>query len=159
MPRVIDADALNRLAEEPVTGSDWVLTPHSGEAARLLDCSIAEVEADRPAAVIEIQKRYGGVCVLKGVGTLVAVTDGAISLCDRGNPGMASAGMGDLLAGVIGGLLAQGLSAAQAACAGVWLHASAGDLAAGEYPRGLVARDLLEPLRRLVNRSCDVDDQ
>ena len=159
MPRVIDADALNRLAEEPVTRSDWVLTPHSGEAARLLDCSIAEVEADRPAAVIEIQKRYGGVCVLKGVGTLVAVTDGAISLCDRGNPGMASAGMGDLLAGVIGGLLAQGLSGAQAACAGVWLHASAGDLAAGEYPRGLVARDLLEPLRRLVNRSCDVDDQ
>ena len=159
MPRVIDADALNRLAEEPVTGSDWVLTPHSGEAARLLGCSITEVEADRPAAVIEIQKRYGGVCVLKGVGTLVAVTDGAISLCDRGNPGMASAGMGDLLAGVIGGLLAQGLSAAQAACAGVWLHASAGDLAAGEYSRGLVARDLLEPLRRLVNRSCDVDDQ
>ena len=159
MPRVIDADALNRLAEEPVTRSDWVLTPHSGEAARLLDCSIAEVEADRPAAVIEIQKRYGGVCVLKGVGTLVAVTDGAISLCDRGNPGMASAGMGDLLAGVIGGLLAQGLSAAQAACAGVWLHASAGDLAAGEYPRGLVARDLLKPLRKLVNRSCDVDDQ
>jgi NAD(P)H-hydrate epimerase len=72
---------------------------------------------------------------------------------------MASAGMGDLLAGVIGGLLAQGLSAAQAACAGVWLHASAGDLAAGQHPRGLVARDLLKPLRMLVNRSCGVDDR
>ena len=159
MPRVIDADALNRLAEEPVTGSDWVLTPHPGEAARLLDCSIPEVEADRPAAVIEIQKRYGGVCVLKGVGTLVAVTDGRLWLCDRGNPGMASAGMGDLLAGVIGGLLAQGLSVEEAACAGVWLHARAGDIAAGEYPRGLIARNLLEPLRRLVNRSSVVDDQ
>ncbi len=159
MPRVIDADALNRLAEEPVTGSDWVLTPHPGEAARLLDCSIAEVESDRPTAVLEIRKRYGGVCVLKGVGTLVAVADGTLWLCDRGNPGMASAGMGDLLAGVIGGLLAQGLSAAQAACAGVWLHASAGDLAAGQHPRGLVARDLLKPLRMLVNRSCGVDDR
>ncbi len=158
MPRVIDADALNRLAEEPVTGSDWVLTPHPGEAARLLACSIPEVEADRPAAVIEIQKRYGGVCVLKGVGTLVAVADGRLWLCDRGNPGMASAGMGDLLAGVIGGLLAQGLSVGEAACAGVWLHARAGDIAAGEYPRGLVARNLLEPLRRLVNRSSVVDD-
>ena len=158
MPRVMDADALNRLAEEPVTGSDCVLTPHPGEAARLLDCSIPEVEADRPAAVIEIQKRYGGVCVLKGVGTLVAVADGRLWLCDRGNPGMASAGMGDLLAGVIGGLLALGLSAEEAACAGVWLHSRAGDIAAGEYPRGLIARNLLEPLRRLVNRSSVVDD-
>ena len=96
--------------------------------------------------------------MLKGVGTLVAVTDGRLWLCDRGNPGMASAGMGDLLAGVIGGLLAQGLSVGEAACAGVWLHARAGDIAAGEYPRGLVARNLLEPLRRLVNRSSVVDD-
>ncbi len=151
LPSVVDADGLNLLAQEPAYSEHWVLTPHPGEAARLLQCVVRDVENDRPGAVEEIQKRYGGTCVLKGAGTLIASGDPLIHVCGRGNPGMASAGMGDLLAGVIGALLVQGLSSAHAAQCGVWLHASAGDIAAGKHPRGLIASDLLGPLRTLVN--------
>lgn len=153
LPRVLDADALNGLADEPQRGADWVLTPHPGEAARLLGCPTPEIQADRYGAVVEIQRRYGGVAVLKGAGTLVCDGSGPTAVCAQGNPGMASGGMGDVLTGVIGGLLAQGLAPYEAACLGVCVHAAAGDRAAPGGERGLIATDLLPVLRSLVNFS------
>ncbi len=131
LPLVLDADALNLLAVEPCTNATWILTPHPGEAARLLGVSTCEIQADRFGAVTAIAARYGGVCVLKGSGSLVASPgESAIALCDLGNPGMASGGMGDVLTGVIAASLAQGLSPPNAARLGVWVHAAAGDDAA-----------------------------
>ena len=152
-PAVLDADALNMLAAQGPGalpgGSVRVLTPHPGEAARLLDCDTGAVQADRFAAVLELQRRYGGVVVLKGNGSLVA--DGATTLLsDYGNPGMASGGMGDVLSGVIGALLAQRLPALEAAALGVCLHGAAADLAAEAGERGLLATDLLPHLRALL---------
>ena len=150
-PVVLDADGLNLLAEQPFRSKCWVLTPHPGEAARLLNTDTASVQADRFQAVQTLQQHYGGVAVLKGAGSLIA--DGKdIRVCSAGNPGMATGGMGDVLTGVIASLLGQGRSLHQAASLGVFIHARAGDLAAcdgGE--RGLLASDLLPRLRRLVN--------
>lgn len=150
LPLVLDADALNLLADAPLRRDDWILTPHPGEAARLLGCTPAEVEADRVAAVRRLQEGYGGVAVLKGAGSLICAGDG-LWLVPGGNPGMASGGMGDVLTGVIAGLRAQGLAAAAAAVTGVWLHAAAGDRAARAGERGLLAGDLLAELHCLVN--------
>jgi len=150
--KVVDADALNLLAKHPVKRDDWVLTPHPGEAARLLDTDVPAIENDRPAAVRALVERYGGVAVLKGAGTLVAGTgEKTLWLCDRGNPGMASGGMGDALTGIIAGLLAQGLAPFDAARLGVWLHATAGDRASLGGERGLLASDLIDQLRSLIN--------
>jgi hydroxyethylthiazole kinase-like uncharacterized protein yjeF len=151
-PLVVDADALNLLAAQPASRADWVLTPHPGEAARLLGVSIADVQSDRFAAARAIAQRYGGVCVLKGNGTLVT-TQGASSmwLCDRGNPGLATGGSGDVLTGVIAALLAQGLAPIEAARLAVWAHASAGDRVAASGERGILASDLLVPLRDVIN--------
>jgi hydroxyethylthiazole kinase-like uncharacterized protein yjeF len=151
LPLVLDADGLNLLAERPVRRDNWVLTPHPGEAARLLGVSAAEIQRDRFAAVRELQARYGGVAVLKGSGTLIAGGDGVPAVCIAGNPGMASGGMGDVLTGVVAGLLAQRLELPDAAVLGVRLHGAAGDEAAAAGERGLLACDLMEPLRRLVN--------
>jgi ADP-dependent NAD(P)H-hydrate dehydratase / NAD(P)H-hydrate epimerase len=153
LPRVLDADGLNLLAAAPrcFDGLAAVLTPHPGEAARLLDCDVAAVESDRFAAARALAKRYGGVLVLKGAGSLIADPDGGLAVCPWGNPGMASGGTGDLLTGIIAALLAQGCTAWQAACLGVGLHARAGDLAARDGERGLLASDLLIPLRHLLN--------
>ena len=116
-PMVLDADGLNLLAQgrvvDQVRRDNWVLTPHPGEAARLLQCANAEVQADRFAAVRALQQRYGGVVLLKGSGSLIAGAD-RVLLSDYGNPGMASGGMGDVLSGVIGSLLAQHLDALSA---------------------------------------------
>ncbi len=151
-PLVLDADGLNLLANEPRRfATPVVLTPHPGEAARLLEVSVAEIEQDRFAAARELASRYAAVVVLKGSGTLVVDSDGRLDVCPWGNPGMASGGMGDLLTGVIAALLAQGCSARQAACIGVGLHARAGDVAARAGERGLLAGDLLAPLRALGN--------
>lgn len=152
LPCVVDADALNLLAAQPVARDSWVLTPHPGEAARLLGGGATDIQADRFRAAQELQLRYGGVCVLKGAGTLVASGDGPVGVCTAGNPGMASAGMGDVLSGVIAGLLAQGLALRDAARLGVWLHAEAGDSAAHAGMRGLLAGDLMPHLRTLVNQ-------
>lgn len=151
LPMIVDADALNLLAREPLHRERWILTPHPGEAARLLGCATAEVQADRLAAVRAIQVRYGGVVVLKGVGSLIA--DGVhCRICAAGNPGMASGGMGDVLTGVIAGLCAQGVSLSEAASAGAVVHALAADTAARrDGERGLLAGDLLPELRRWVN--------
>lgn len=150
-PLVIDADALNLLVKHPHYQPNRILTPHPGEAARLLFCSTQDIAANRFAAVQKIQANYGGVCLLKGAGTLMADGQG-ISILNAGNPGMASGGMGDVLSGVIGGLLAQGLSLAQATETGAYIHSTAADLAAAELgERGLLAGDLMPYLRRLVN--------
>lgn len=150
-PLVVDADALNLLAQSPQPLPDAVLTPHPGEAARLLGCSTAEVQGDRFAAVQALAQRYQTVVVLKGAGTLVAAPHARPRVIAAGNPGMAVGGMGDLLTGVIAALRAQGLGAFDAASTGALLHALAGDAAAAEGQRGLLPTDLLAPLRRFVN--------
>lgn len=150
LPCVVDADALNLLAREAVSREQWILTPHPGEAARLLDLTTAEIARDRLAAAEAIQRLYGGICVLKGAGTVVQ-TSSSCAICSEGNPGMATAGMGDVLTGIIAGLFAQGYSAAQAAQLGVCLHAHAADIAGASGQRGLLASDLLIPLRQLLN--------
>ena len=151
-PKVVDADALNILAEESVHRDDWILTPHPGEAARLLGVDTASIQSDRLGAVREIAANYGGVAVLKGHGTLIGAAGSLPLLIRRGNPGMATAGMGDVLTGVIAGLLAQYPGdLRRVAAAAVYAHASAGDLAAGGGERGLIASDLFAHLRSVVN--------
>jgi len=147
---VVDADALNLLAAEPTQKESWVLTPHPGEAARLLKSTTTEVQQNRLQSIQAMQKKYAGVVVLKGSGSLIA-NDGEVSICTAGNPGMASGGMGDVLTGIIAGLLAQGLNAYDAARFGVQLHAQSADLAAQQGMRGMLASDLFVPLRTLVN--------
>lgn len=150
-PLLLDADGLNLLAEMDTTArQDWILTPHPGEAARLLGCAVSTVERDRFAAVEALQQKYGGTIVLKGAGTLVY--DGRRTVVnDSGNPGMASGGMGDTLSGIIGILLAQGLAPFDAASLGICLHGEAADMAARHGERGLLASDLFEYLRHKVN--------
>jgi NAD(P)H-hydrate epimerase len=161
-PVVMDADALNLLAAAPTELPEhWILTPHPGEAARLLRTDTEAIQRDRLEAVRQIHARYRAVVVLKGAGTLVANSvDGAVELaiCERGNPGMATAGMGDVLTGVVAGVLAQLLprTAGPAGCAlaarlGVLIHALAGDSAAQGGQRGLIATDVVGELRGWVN--------
>ncbi|ASP38892.1 bifunctional ADP-dependent NAD(P)H-hydrate dehydratase/NAD(P)H-hydrate epimerase [Bacterioplanes sanyensis] len=156
VPLVLDADALNLLAKPQWQTSfaqrSVVLTPHPGEAARLLQVSREQIQADRFASAQQLAQRYQAVVVLKGQGTLVAHPDGRLCLCTDGNPGMASGGMGDVLTGVMAALLAQGYSAWQVAQMGVCIHSAAADLeaqAGGE--RGLLAADLMHSIRTLVN--------
>ncbi|HEX23206.1 MAG TPA: NAD(P)H-hydrate dehydratase, partial [Chromatiales bacterium] len=149
LPLVVDADALNLLAAEPARRAQWVLTPHPGEAARLLGQTTSEIQADRLAAARALQQKYGGVVVLKGAGTLIVDSAGDVSLCSAGNPGMASGGMGDVLTGVIAALMAQGLACDEAARRGVCLHAAAADRAAAAGQHGLLASDLFPHLREL----------
>ena len=150
VPQVWDADALNLLAAQAVElPVDALITPHPGEAARLLNTTAAQIQADRPKAVRELAVRYRCVALLKGAGTLIAAPDGRLALCDRGHPAMASAGLGDVLAGVAGALLAQGLAPFEAACLAAWLHARAGE-ELGRYGRGLAAADLIAEIRLLL---------
>ena len=151
LPLVVDADALNLLALEPLRRENWVLTPHPGEAARLLGITSTEVQTDRFAAVTSLRDRFGGTVALKGAGSLVAGATGPIRLNRTGNPGMAGGGMGDVLTGVIAGLVAQGMEPDVATVAGVYLHGYAADQCAGEGERGMLAGDLLPVIRALVN--------
>jgi hydroxyethylthiazole kinase-like uncharacterized protein yjeF len=151
VPMVLDADALNLLAEEPVSKFNWVLTPHPGEAGRLLGRSAAEVQKDRFAAAGAIYRQFGGVCVLKGLGTVVHDGEGPPGIISSGNPGLSSGGSGDVLTGVIAGLLAQGMTLGQAARCGSYLHGAAADKAAQTGERCLLASDLMPWLRRLAN--------
>lgn len=186
IPLVVDADALNLLAEKraqlsELAGSagvanapagtaglrrqNWVLTPHPGEAARLLGWRNEQVKADRFAAVRLLQELWGGVCLLKGAGSLLCFKgsgfeesglEGAahIELCTEGNPGMATGGMGDVLSGMIGAFIAQGLSLADSLRCGVCIHGASADLAAAAAgERGLLATDLLQHIRQLINNS------
>ncbi len=151
LPLILDADALNLLSQQPQAVPNAVLTPHPGEAARLLGVSTESVQAERAVATHRLVEKYHSVVVLKGAGTLVQSAQG-LAICKAGNPGMATAGMGDVLAGVIGGLVAQGLAISIAAELGVYVHALAADQAAFEGgQRGLLACDLMKYLRALVN--------
>ncbi|HET7204873.1 MAG TPA: NAD(P)H-hydrate dehydratase [Steroidobacteraceae bacterium] len=150
-PVVVDADALNLLALSPQAREAWVLTPHPGEAARLLGTSVESVQSDRLGAATELQTRYGGTVVLKGAGSIVQTPRDGGWICDRGNPGMATAGMGDVLSGVIAGIASQCDDLSLAARAGVFVHAQAGDRAAVPGERGLTAGDVIDELRAGVN--------
>ena len=157
-PKILDADALNLIAEDDIDliSQDAIITPHPGEAARLLDISTQAVQEDRFAAAKKLYEKYQVVTVLKGAGTLIVDDSAVLHLCSDGNPGMACAGMGDLLAGIMGGLVAQGMSTQAAAKIGVALHAKAGDLTAkAQGQRGLMALDLIPALRELVNPMLD----
>jgi len=150
LPKVIDADALNLLSTRPARVPCAVLTPHPGEAGRLGQIGAGNVQRDRPAVAEMIAAQFGDVCVLKGAGTLIADVEKPALACDRGHSGMATAGMGDVLSGVIGALMAQGLSGYEAAGAGVWIHAVAGERAGKRGGRiGLLATDLERHLREL----------
>lgn len=150
-PVVVDADALNLLAHSPQWRQNWLLTPHPGEAARLLGCTTAKIAEDRYHAARQLQNQYGGVCVLKGAGSIIA-SDASLTVATSGNPGMASGGMGDVLAGLCGGLMAQSWAIDQAACLAVQIHGEAADLAAEQNgERGLLASDLFPLIRRLLN--------
>jgi hydroxyethylthiazole kinase-like uncharacterized protein yjeF len=151
-PLVIDADALNIIAEAPAPArGDWILTPHPGEAARLLGIDTRAIQLDRLAALERLIARYRATVVLKGAGTLVGAPGRTPALCERGNPGMATAGMGDVLTGTIAGILAQCRDGWLAARVGVLVHAMAGDSAARMGERGLLASDVARELRNCVN--------
>ncbi len=151
LPMVIDADGLNLLAPAPSYATERVLTPHPGEAARLLQTDVPAIQANRLQAAQAIVEQYGGVCVLKGAGTIIAAEQGSWQ-CQLGNPGMASAGMGDVLSGMIAGFISQGIPVTDAAILGAALHASAADQAAlAQGERGLLATDLMPYLQTLVN--------
>lgn len=150
LPQVWDADALNLLSTGAVSLPEHcVITPHPGEAARLLALSTAQVQADRPAAALALSRKYTATVILKGAGSLIASPDGRLAVCSQGHPAMATAGLGDVLAGVVGALLAQGMEGFEAACLAVWLHANAGEQA-GRSGRGLAATDLIPAIRQLL---------
>ena len=150
-PMLIDADGLYWLADYHLANQNWILTPHPGEAANLLSTTNDAIQSNRLMAATILQQQFGGVAVLKGSGTIICDNQYLPAVCPYGNPGMASGGMGDVLSGVIGGLLAQGLTPEIAAKLGVLIHALAGDFAAKEGERGLIATDLMPYLRKLVN--------
>lgn len=160
IPLVIDADALrllsDRMESQQARHGNWILTPHPGEAAAMLGVAVPDIQHDRFAAVVKLQASYGGSCLLKGSGSLIAHGGDAseILLCSEGNPGMGSGGMGDLLAGLIAALVAQGIALDKSLSCAVSIHGEAADLAVESYgERGLVASDLLPWLRQLVNPS------
>ncbi|WP_017443728.1 bifunctional ADP-dependent NAD(P)H-hydrate dehydratase/NAD(P)H-hydrate epimerase [Gayadomonas joobiniege] len=154
--KVVDADALNWLAANPQKQHNWILTPHPGEAGRLLKLTTARVQQSRFDVASEIQARYGGVCILKGAGSIVS-NEYNSAICTLGNPGMAAGGMGDLLAGICIALLGQKFSLQRAAEIAVCVHAKAGDLAARKGQRGMIASDLLPFVRQLLNQAVDIE--
>ncbi|MCK8516116.1 NAD(P)H-hydrate dehydratase [Methylonatrum kenyense] len=148
---VLDADALNLLAAEPGLLRPTVMTPHPGEAARLLGCTTAEIQRDRLAAAARLTERWQSVVVLKGAGTIVQSPGELPCICDGGSPALATGGTGDVLGGVVGALLAAGMAPGAAARAAVAAHAEAGEqLAARDGVRGMVASDLPAAIRGLL---------
>lgn len=152
IPMVMDADALNLLSSNPQTRENWVLTPHPGEAGRLLGRPIESIQHNRLESIIELKKKYHGTIVLKGAGSLVLGSDDIPKLCEQGNPGMATPGMGDVLSGIISALIAQGLSLQEATALAVVAHATAGDaVQRNQGERGILASDLLGYLPKCLN--------
>ncbi|HXU93524.1 MAG TPA: NAD(P)H-hydrate dehydratase [Gallionella sp.] len=157
---VLDADALNILAQRPDLRTTLlgrkaatVITPHPGEAARLLGCEIDEVQADRAAAVQQLAKKFGATVVLKGADSLCATRDGKLHVNQTGNPGMSAPGMGDVLTGMIAAFIAQGMSADNALLLAVHLHGAAGDELAKQVATiGMSATEVTEWARWLLNQ-------
>ncbi len=153
-PDIIDADGLTLLAASPEKRENWILTPHPGEAGRLLQCHARDVQSDRQAAAAAIASQYGGICVLKGKNTLIAMQDGEVRECSYGNAALSVAGTGDVLTGFLAGLLAQGMDSARAAICAVVLHACAAERHSAKSGLiGMLASDLMMPLRDLRNES------
>ena len=156
---LLDADALNALAAGAAGAAplpeNAVLTPHPGEMARLTRLTVAQVQADRPGLAARYAREHHCVLVLKGSGTIVAAPDGRVWRNTTGNPGLARGGSGDILAGMIAALLAQGLAPADAACCGVWLHGAAADRCAARKSRlAMLPHDLFEDLGALLAEAC-----
>lgn len=160
VPMVLDADALNIIALRPdlrgmlhARKAASVFTPHPSEAARLLGCKTEDVQADRSGAALELTRKLSGSVVLKGAGSICASHDGKLHINKTGNPGMSSAGMGDVLSGMIAAFIAQGLSADEALLLGVHLHGAAGDaLAQQQATIGMSASEVTEWARWLLNQ-------
>jgi NAD(P)H-hydrate epimerase len=143
VPLVLDADGLAALAAGPAPAPPLVITPHPGEAARLLDITSGDVQADRPAAARELARRYGATVLLKGRRTLTAAPDGRMSVNSSGNPGMGTGGTGDVLTGLLGAMLCRGLDGYDAARLAAFVHGDAGDRVAAELGEdGLIASDV-----------------
>ncbi|MEC9415002.1 MAG: NAD(P)H-hydrate dehydratase, partial [Pseudomonadota bacterium] len=150
-PMIVDADALNILSKKPIKRENWILTPHPGEAGRLLCQSSKKIQQNRFYSLNDLIEKYHGVIVLKGHHTLIGSTASVPCVCVKGNPGMASAGMGDALTGIIASMIGQGAPLGIAAALGVEIHAKAGDIAATQGQRGLLAGDLIGQIRGCVN--------
>lgn len=163
-PLLLDADALNLtardagLAKAARNHPALIITPHPAEAARLLGCTVTQIQANRPAAAKSLSEKYRAVAVLKGHRSLIALPDGSVHTNFSGNPGLAAAGSGDVLSGLTGALLAQGLPPAEAARAGVWLHGAAADVLrenqTGEI--GMLAGEIAPAARWLRNRLVEI---
>ena len=160
VPLVLDADALNIIAQRPdlrgmlhTRKALAVCTPHPGEAARLLACSTTDIQADRTGSALALAKKLNCGVALKGAGSICATSDGKLHLNQTGNPGMSSAGMGDVLSGMIAAFIAQGLTTDEAMLLGVYLHGAAGDeLAKQQATLGMSATEVTEWARWLLNR-------
>lgn len=150
-PLVVDADGLNLLAADPQTRDNWVLTPHPAEAARLLGCETRDIQANRVDSALKIAGRYQATVILKGCGSVLAAPDGRWDICALGNPGMSTGGSGDVLTGVVAAMLAQGFEPWEAARLAALAHAAAGDRAARDGERGLLALDIARQLQHVVN--------
>lgn len=157
LPVVLDADGLNILAKTNVSlNGNFILTPHEGEAARLIGCSADDIQYNRISSIYKLKEKYKKSIILKGHGTLILNSDQEMPvLCECGNPGMSSGGTGDVLSGVIGGLLAQGFGVNTAAVLGVYIHSFAADKAAIHGERGMIATDLMPYIRGIVNPSIN----
>ena len=174
IPTLVDADALTiiaanssiyaalqaQMAENPHQCLRLIFTPHPGEAARLLDISVSDIQSDRVHAAKSIAVKFNAVTILKGAGTIIAIPDGRYWINTSGNPGMASGGMGDALSGMIASFLAQGMNALDAAKLGVYLHGAAADecLAHGMAPHGLTASEVIFEARTLLNAGLHAHD-
>jgi NAD(P)H-hydrate epimerase len=161
-PLILDADALNTLAGVPEwwrqLADDAILTPHPGEMARLAGVTIGEVQSDRVSSVEEAARRWHKTIVLKGAYTVIAAHEGTTRISPVANPGLASAGTGDVLAGVIAGLVAQGLSLEHAAAGGVYLHGLAGEMVREKLgDTGMLATDLLPELPLAIKQLRGLD--
>ena len=150
-PKVIDADGLVFVKEKKLKQDNWVLTPHPGEAAALLNTSSKDIQKNRQLSLKNISNKFGGVIILKGHNTMIGYGENPSNICLKGNPGMATAGSGDVLAGIVSAMIGQGLSLFEASSVAVEIHANAGDLASMDGERGLVAGDIIDEIRGCVN--------
>jgi ADP-dependent NAD(P)H-hydrate dehydratase / NAD(P)H-hydrate epimerase len=160
IPLLLDADALNLIASHLhlaeiiiCRNAETVITPHAGEAARLLDVSAEHIQQNRTESALKLAKNLNVTCVLKGAGTVIAQPDGSCFINNTGNAGLASGGTGDVLSGIIGSLMAQGLTALEAAKLGVYVHGAAADalVKKGIGPIGLTASEVALEVRNVLN--------
>lgn len=150
IPMIMDADALHWLSQNPGKHPHSILTPHPGEAAKLLSCATDDIESDRINAALTINEQYQGITVLKGAGTLIC-NGQQLHFCTSGNESLATGGTGDILSGIIGGLVAQGIPLEEAATCGVHIHAQASEVVSSQGTRGILASDLFPAIYSLVN--------